>query len=326
MKVPSRLQKDFLARKSSQLHEPVLLAEVLALIPAEARLAIDGTIGGAGHAEAILQKLGSAGQLIGFDRDRDAIEMSRHRLSAFSNHVELFHDSYANLDRQLGSQRLNSADFALLDLGLSSYQFEQSKRGFSFQNPEEPLDLRFNCDEGEPLSVRLSKSSADELTGVLREFGEVERARPLAREIIATSVQGRLRTAGELSDVVMHQFRGGKRKQLLAQVWQALRIWVNDELTQVQNGLEKMIAYLGPGGVLAVISFHSLEDRIVKGFFVKQENPCVCPKGFPTCVCGAKPTLERINRKAIKPTEAEIEMNPRARSARLRAAKKLAAK
>ena len=314
-----------MAEERSQAHKPVLLAEVLALIPEKARLAIDCTVGGAGHAREVLKRLGREGKLIGFDRDIVALKIARENLQEYSHRIELIHDSYANIDRHLDASLGNSTDFVFFDLGLSSLQLEDSGRGFSFRNPDEPLDMRFDCDSGEPLSVKLQETSEDALTGVLREFGEVDRARPLARSMIRASQEGKLSTTGDLSRLVMDQFRGGKSKQLLAKVWQALRIWVNDELGQLQAGMEKVVAHLGPGGVIAVISFHSLEDRFVKNFFARREDPCVCPKSFPKCVCGAIPTLERVTRKALKPSTAEIETNPRARSARLRAARRLAA-
>jgi 16S rRNA (cytosine1402-N4)-methyltransferase len=300
------------------------LAEVLALVPAEAQLIVDCTIGGGGHAEAFLGKLDSEAELIGFDRDVDALATAQQRLSDFGSRVSFVHDSYANLDLHLHDEQLGTVDFILLDLGLSSLQLQISHRGFSFQQTEDSLDLRFDRTSGAPLSVKLAEStSADELKKILREYGEVDNAGRIAAAILKAAHDEKLQTVADLYEVVVPYFRGGKRNQYLAQVWQALRIWVNDELGQLETGLTKAVGALRPGGVMAVISFHSLEDRMVKEFFRTQENPCTCPKGLPQCVCGKKPRLERITRKAIKPTDEEIEANSRARSARLRAARKL---
>ena len=298
---------------------------MLALVPATAQLFVDCTIGGGGHAEAILSKLDSEVSLIGFDRDVDALATAKERLANYGSRVVLIHDSYANLDRHLGITAMGNVDFALLDLGLSSLQLEASNRGFAFQKPEDPLDLRFDRTSGEPLRVKLAEgTSTDELKKILREYGEVDNAGRIAMAIATAVREERLQTVADLREAVTPCFRGGKRNQFLAQIWQALRIWVNDELHQLEIGLTKVVQCLRPDGVMAVISFHSLEDRMVKEFFRLQENPCTCPKDLPLCVCGKKPVLERITRKAIKPTEYEIETNPRARSARLRVARKLA--
>lgn len=297
---------------------------MLALVPATAQLIVDCTIGGGGHADAILSKLDSEVSLIGFDRDVDALATANGRLANYGSRVVLIHDSYANLDRHLAVAQVGNVDFALLDLGLSSLQLEASSRGFAFQKPEDPLDLRFDRTSGEPLRVKLASTSTDELKKILREYGEVDNAGRIATAIAAAAREEQLQTVADLRETVTPYFRGGKRNQFLAQIWQALRIWMNDELRQLEIGLSKVVKCLRPDGVMAVISFHSLEDRLVKEFFRSQENPCTCPRDLPQCVCGRKPVLERITRKAIKPTENETETNPRARSARLRAARKLA--
>lgn len=309
---------------NDRTHEPVLVAEVLALVPAGSRIILDCTIGGGGHAEAILRQLGDEVELIGFDRDEDALTVARQRLAGSPNRVTYIHDSYANVDRQLGKSHLGSVDFALLDAGLSSLQLEHSGRGFSFQSATDPLDLRFDGSRGDTLAMKLTTTTPDELTSILRTYGEISRAKPIAVEIVAEVENQSLTTVKDLVRVISRHIHGEKRNQFLAKVWQALRIWVNDELSQLQTGLESIVKYLRPGGVVAAISFHSLEDRIVKDFMNNQENPCVCPREFPRCVCGRKATLERITRKPIKPTAVEIARNSRARSARLRAARKLA--
>ena len=261
--------------------------------------------------------------MIGFDRDVDALERTRMRLSGYKDQLRLVHDSYANFDKHLGANEKGKVDFALFDLGLSSLQLEDSKRGFAHQASHDALDLRFDASSGEPLSVRLKHVSVDDLARLLREYGEVERAYSIARAIVAASELDQLATVADLVKVVTPFLRREKSKQALSQIWQALRIWINAELEQLQTVLPKVVENLRVGGVAAFISFHSLEDRAVKQFLVEQENPCVCPRSAPVCVCGKKPQLKRLMRKAIKASEAEIALNPRSRSARLRAAAKL---
>ena len=297
--------------------------EVLSLVPHGARLVVDFTVGSGGHTEAILKLLGEAAQVIGFDRDVDALARTNQRLKAYNNQLRLVHDSYANFDLHLGEADKGKVDFALLDLGLSSDQLEHSNRGFAHQASNDALDLRFDKSSGQSLSTKLSQVSVNELTQILREYGEVDRAHRIAEAIISAADAGQLATVADLVSVVTPYLKREKTKQGLSQIWQALRIWVNDELEQLNTVLPKIVDYLRVDGVLAVISFHSLEDRAVKQFMVAQENPCICPPRVPVCVCGRKPLLRRITRKAIMPGEAEISRNQRSRSARLRAAAKL---
>ena len=261
--------------------------------------------------------------MIGFDRDVDALARTSQRLKGYNQQLRLVHDSYANFDLHLGEAEKGRVDFALLDLGLSSDQLEHSHRGFAHQASDDVLDLRFDGTSGQSLAAKLRQASIDELTAVLREYGEVDRPGRIAGAIIGAAGAGRLATVGDLVTVVTPFLKREKTKQGLSQVWQALRIWVNDELEQLQAVLPKIVDFLRVDGVLAVISFHSLEDRAVKQFMVAQENPCICPPRVPVCVCGRLPRLRRITRKAIMPGEAEISRNQRSRSARLRAAAKL---
>lgn len=284
---------------------------------------VDLTVGGGGHAEAIMELLGEAAELIGFDRDADALSRTRQRLVKYQHRVRLVHDSYAQFDKHLGSDFKGKIDFALLDLGLSSVQLEQSGRGFAHQASSDQLDLRFDVSSGEPLLEKLRHTDERELTSILRTYGEIERPHRVAGAIVAASQADELKTVGDLVKVVTPHLYREKVKQSLSQIWQALRIWVNAEIEQLEIVLPKIVDYMREGGVIAVISFHSIEDRIVKQFFVKQENPCVCPRSAPVCVCGNKPLLRRITRKAIQASKAELAQNPRSRSARLRAAEKL---
>jgi 16S rRNA (cytosine1402-N4)-methyltransferase len=305
-------------------HKPVLLNEVLDLAPAGATVVIDFTIGLGGHAKAILGKLGSEARLYGFDRDMAAIDKCRERVANLPNEVHLLHGSYADFDSRLPSELRGKLDFTLLDLGLSTAQLENSGRGFSFQQDDDSLDLRFDPSEDEPVTTMIAEAETTELAKILREYGELPRSNQVAARIKAASDKGGLHTVADLRGA-LDPFQGrGRRSQMLAQVWQALRIWCNQELEQLTTLLPKLPEWMSPGGVIAVISFHSLEDRIVKTFFRQQENPCVCPPRFPQCVCGRKPVLQRINKRALMATSAEIEENPRSRSARLRGALKLA--
>lgn len=297
--------------------------EVLSLVPFGARLVVDFTVGSGGHTEAILKLLGEAAQVIGFDRDVDALERTGQRLKAYNKQLRLVHDSYANFDLHLGEADKGKIDFALCDLGLSSDQLERSYRGFAHQASTDVLDLRFDKSSGKPLAAKLAQVSVGDLTTVLRQYGEIDRPRRIAEAIIAAGAADELSTVSDLVSVVTPYLRREKAKQGLSQIWQALRIWVNDELEQLQTLLPKIVDYLRPGGVMAFISFHSLEDRIVKQFLVGQENPCICPRNVPVCMCGRKPQLKRLTRKAIMPGAVEISKNQRSRSARLRAAAKL---
>ncbi len=300
-----------------------MVDEVLALLPAVATLIGDMTVGGGGHAEALLQRAGREVELIGFDRDVDFLNLARERLRRLPNKISYFPDSYANVGDQLGDNYRGRFDFLLLDLGLSSWQLQNSGRGFSFTQSDEPLDLRFDATSGQTLSEKLSETDETGLATILREFGEIRGARRLAAEIKAAQAEGNLNNVGDLAGLAERHVRTDRRNKYLAQVWQALRIWVNEELKHLDLGLTALVAYLKPAGVMTVISFHSLEDRMVKKFFARQENPCICPPRLPQCVCGRKPTMKRIGKKAQAPSDAEVRRNPRARSARLRAARRL---
>lgn len=300
-----------------------MLAEVLALVPQRARVIADLTLGLGGHAEAILKQVGGEAVLFAFDRDADSLALAADRLRALPNRIEFFQDSYTTIDAQIDRQYRGMIDFALMDLGQSSYEMEHSGRGFSFTKREEPLDLRFDATAGEPLSRHLMHSSAEELAAVFRKYGEVRRARAVASAVTEARKGGELATVGDLVPVLDRFTRPDQRHKFLAKCWQALRIWHNEELDELQRGLQSLPDWLKPEGVIAVITFHSLEDRMVKEFFLRQESPCICPPRAPVCACGRKATLRRVNKRSQTPTQVEIDSNPRARSARLRAARRL---
>ncbi len=293
------------------------------MLPATAKLVVDLTLGEGGHSVAILRELGKDVSLIGFDRDVTAIEKATTRLAALPNQTQIYHDSYANLATHLSDNQRGTVDFVLADLGFSSLQLEGSGRGFSFMHPAEPLDLRFDAATGETLAACLAHVEPAELTKVLAQYGELRQSRAIAKRIIESGSQQRLRTVGDLVAAVERFASPVKLHKFLAQLWQALRIWVNDELGQLCRGLESLVDYLRPDGVAAIISYHSLEDRMVKEFFRTQENPCICPPRAPRCGCGRKATLQRLVRRPIRPSEAEVIANPRSRSAKLRAARRL---
>jgi len=302
-------------------HDPVMVAEVLQFLPQHIQLAADLTVGAGGHAGKILARTGSEVELIAVDRDVKALDICREHLKSYPNKINYINDSYTNINQYLDeNQRL---DFALLDLGLSSMQLASQGRGFSFNNKNDQLDLRFNPAHGESLQRKLKSVTLQKLSQILRDYGEVRQPKRIAKEIISARDKGELMTVGDLTNAVDKFTLPHKRNTFLSKIWQSLRIWVNDELEHLKIGLNTISGYLQTDGVLAVITFHSLEDRIVKEFIRSQENRCTCPPRVPFCVCGRKPLLKNLTKKPLKPTSEEIERNPHSRSAKLRAARKL---
>jgi 16S rRNA (cytosine1402-N4)-methyltransferase len=309
-------------------HQPVLLEEALYWLDARpGRLIVDGTLGDGGHAEAVLERTAPGGRLVGLDRDPEALRIAGERLARFGARVSLAHASFADLTRVLASASLSRVDGVLLDLGVSSRQLDQPERGFRFGAETArttALDMRMDPTRGESAGELLARASEDELARCFREYGELPGAGRLAREIVRRRAERPLHTAGDLLAAIDAARIGGGRKHNPATlVFQALRIAVNDELGALDAGLLAAIDALAPGGRLCVIAYHSLEDRIVKRRFVREERPCVCAPSAPVCTCGMRPRLVRATRRAVRPSESEIHNNPRARSAKLRAAEKL---
>jgi 16S rRNA (cytosine1402-N4)-methyltransferase len=314
-------------------HRPVLYHEIIhALQPTRGSFYVDCTLGAGGHAWGILQASSPDGLLLGMDVDPQALELARQRLSIFGPRVFIRQASYVTLSEQLKSLGWQAVHGVMMDLGLSSMQLDMSERGFSFLT-DAPLDMRFDPEQPVKASDLVNTLSEAELARLLYEYGEEHHARKIARAIIQARP---LSTTGELARIVAGAMRLDKRfghKNIPAdrgrlhpatRTFQALRIAVNRELEALQMILPQAVSVLEPGGRLAVISFHSLEDRIVKQYFRRESRDCICPPGQPVCTCGHHATVVEVTRHPIRPQPDEVEQNPRSRSARLRVAEKLA--
>jgi 16S rRNA (cytosine1402-N4)-methyltransferase len=301
------------------IHIPVLVGEVLAaLLPRSGGSYIDATVGLGGHAAAILAASAPQGRLLGLDADPQAIVAAGVRLSGYAERIRLVNRSYTDLASVAKAEGFPLVDGILFDLGLSSAQLEESNRGFSFQ-VDEPLDMRFNP-VGETAADLVNRLSEQDLADLIYQFGEEPASRLIARSIIAHRP---LSSTAQLARLIEHTL--GRRGKLhpATRTFQALRIAVNHELEAIQNVLPQAVAVLKPGGRVAVITFHSLEDRLVKQFLRKESNDCVCPPRVPACTCGHMASLRLINAKATVPGDEEVRTNPRSRSAKLRVAEKL---
>ena len=314
---------------TTSYHVPVLLEETLAQLDLKpGAVIVDGTLGGGGHAQAILERTAPDGLLIGLDLDPDAIREAGERLSSFGDRVRLVQASFRELEDVARELQPIAIDGVLLDLGVSSHQLDRPERGFRFSpGPASPLDMRMNREEGGTTAASLLATlSAGDLERVFSQYGQLPGARRLARAIVERRGMVPLATAKDLIDLIQGLGIGrGRQHNPATLVFQALRIAVNDELTALEEGLAAAIQVLRPGGRLVVLTYHSLEDRIVKHTFRSAARGCVCPPSFPVCRCGRKPTVLLATRRAIEPSSREIETNPRARSARLRAAARLEA-
>lgn len=296
----------------------MLLEETIEwLAPTSPGTYLDGTLGGGGHAEAILRASSPEGRLIGLDRDPEAARHAAERLAGFGDRVEIHVANFADVDEVLAfDARL---DGALLDLGVSSRQIDEMARGFSYQQ-DAPLDMRMGP-RGEPARDWLSRAEFSDLVRVLKDYGEEKHARSIARAIVRERERDPIETTGRLREIVEGAVpKSGHPLKSVARVFQAIRIQVNDELGSLERGLERIRDRLVDGGRLVVIAYHSLEDRIVKHTLREWANDCVCPPDFPVCRCDAVAEVVVLTRKPVRATAREIESNPRARSARLRAA------
>lgn len=306
-------------------HRPVMLAETLRrLAPAPGGLYVDGTVGAGGHAQAILEASSPGGLLLGLDRDPRALALAAERLSPFGTRVRLVQASYADLGRQLEAWGRQTAQGILLDLGVSSMQLDEPQRGFSFSQ-EGPLDMRMGP-EGAGAAELVATAPEKELARIFSRLGEEPFARPIARALVAARRQGPIETTGQLARLVQGALpqRERRRRKLhpATKAFMALRLAVNDELGHLERFLAGVPDWLAPGGSLVIISYHSLEDRMVKRAFKAMAQPCTCPPSLPVCACGRQPLLNLRPARALRPGPREVAENPRARSARLRAAQR----
>ncbi len=307
-------------------HTSVLSAEVVSRLNCTSDSTIvDCTLGGAGHSETILRLIAPNGFLLGIDQDKEAIDVARARLKSFGRHFEIYQGNFANIDEALQSVGILGVDGFLLDLGLSSLQLARESRGFSYQN-DGPLDMRFN-QSGSISAVDIINDYPEaQLTQVIRDYGEERWAGRIAKFIVEARARDRITTTGELVDLIKAAIPAAARRRgghPAKRTFQALRIEVNQELGALRKALEAMPKWLNVGGRIAVISYHSLEDRIVKKEFRAQALGCTCPPEIAICVCNKKPDLRIVTTRPIRPSAAEVEANPRARSARLRVAEKV---
>jgi 16S rRNA (cytosine1402-N4)-methyltransferase len=310
---------------TDQNHVPVMLEEVIEGLQLKRNgVYVDATIGAGGHAEAILQRLGSRGILVGIDWDGDAVELATERLKTYGGRARVYRANFADLAAILGGVGVTRADGVLFDLGISSVQLGRAERGFSFQL-DGPLDMRMDSRLKLDAQTVVNGTPSKDLAALLRRYGEERKAAQIARAIDRRRRRNPVRTTKELADIVTRAVgpsRGARRIHPATRTFQALRIAVNDELLNLDRGLRAAVKSLKPGGRLCVISFHSLEDRTVKEIFARFARGCICPPGLPVCSCGNKPLVRLVVKKPLVPSEEEVKRNPRSRSAKLRIAER----
>ena len=306
-------------------HESVLPEETIEYLNIKPDgIYVDGTLGGAGHSFRILEQL-KTGKLIGIDQDAEALEAAGERLKEFADRAILVKDNFVNTDKVLKQLNIGKVDGILLDIGVSSYQIDNPDRGFSYKE-DAPLDMRMDRDR--PLSAKevVNTYSKEELTRILRDYGEEQFAANIAKHIVNEREKAEIETTKRLSEIVEQaipaKVRKGK-KGFAKKTFQAIRIEVNSELDVLQDSIDMMIRLLKPGGRLCIITFHSLEDRIVKNAFRRNENPCTCPPEFPVCVCGKVPEGVVVTKRPVIPSKEECSRNKRATSAKLRVFEKV---
>jgi len=310
-------------------HVPILINECinyLNIIPHGTY--VDGTLGGAGHGQAICEKLNIYGHFIGIDQDENAITAAKGRLQKFPSEITIIRGNFKNIKKILRDLHVEKIDGMLLDLGVSSHQLDQAERGFSYQY-DAPLDMRM--DNRQELTARyvVNYYSQDELKRILKNYGEENWAARIAEFIVHQRKKKEIETTGELVEVIKRAIPAKARRNgphPAKRSFQAIRIEVNNELAIIEKSIEDIVHSLNPGGRLCIITFHSLEDRIVKKTFQRLEDPCECPSDFPKCICNKKPEIKIITRKPIVPSDVEIETNPRSRSAKLRVAERTSSK
>ena len=306
-------------------HVPVLYSECLDNLNIKPDgVYVDGTVGGAGHALGIGERLSEKGMLIGIDRDDDALRAAAQRLNGLDCRCELVKRTYAEIKDVLSELNVSGIDGALLDIGVSSFQLDNVKRGFSYMH-DAPLDMRMNRSDSLSAYDVVNKYSQKDLAEIIKKYGEERWASRIADFIVKARKQGDIKSTGELVDIIKAAIPASARREgphPAKRTFQAIRIEVNRELEQLEEAIDRFCDVLNPGGRLCIITFHSLEDRIVKETFHRRLNPCTCPPEFPVCVCGKVADVVKVTGKPITASEEELEQNPRSRSAKLRVIEK----
>ena len=303
-------------------HQSVLLHETVDSLQIKPDgVYVDGTLGGGGHAYEVCRFLGEHGRLIGIDQDGDAIQAATARLDEFRDKVTVVRSNYCRIAEVLQKAGVDKADGIYLDLGVSSYQLDTPERGFTYREEDAPLDMRMDQREEKTAAFIINTYSEQELYRIIRDYGEDRFAKNIAKHIVKAREEGDIVTTGQLNEII----RGAIPAKVRAtgghpskRTFQAIRIELNQELEVLKQSIDTMIDLLNPGGRLSIITFHSLEDRIVKNQFRENENPCICPPDFPVCVCGRKSKGTVVARKPILPSKEELEQNSRSKSAKLR--------
>ena len=302
-------------------HKSVLLEETIDGLNIKPEgIYVDGTLGGAGHASEVCRRLSAKGRFIGIDQDQDAIIAASERLAAYEDRVTIIRSNYCYMVNELKNLGIQKVDGIVLDLGVSSYQLDNEERGFTYR-VDAPLDMRMDQRQSRTAADIVNGYDEKELYRIIRDYGEDKFAKNIAKHIVQARERQPIETTGELVEIIKAAIPAKIRMQKghpAKQTFQAIRIELNRELEVLRDSLDDMIDFLNPGGRLCIITFHSLEDRIVKNAFRKNEHPCTCPPDFPVCVCGKTPKGKVVTRKPILPGEGELEENSRSKSAKLR--------
>lgn len=301
-------------------HYSVLLQETITNLNIKADgIYVDGTLGGGGHALEVVKCLSKGGRLFGIDQDDAALQAAEKRLSAYQDRVTLVRSNYCNIREALAQYGVKQVDGIVLDLGVSSYQLDTEERGFSYRF-DTKLDMRMDRRQTLTAEAIVNGYTESELFRIIRDYGEEQFAKNIAKHIVRFREEKPIETTGELNEIIKAAIPAKMRQNghPSKRIFQAIRIECNRELEVLRDSLDTMIEMLAPGGRLCIITFHSLEDRLVKAAFKRQENPCTCPSEFPVCVCGKKPQGRVVTKKPILPSEEELQENSRSKSAKLR--------